>query len=62
MSTYYIVPWAGIWHVYRGEDLVPIASHAGRERAEHWCHCDASARGVVADILFGEWVSRRVSA
>ncbi len=62
MSTYYIVTWAGMWHVYRGEDPVPVASHVRREVAEHWCRSDAGERGVSADVYFGERIPHRVSA
>ncbi|MBA3686432.1 MAG: hypothetical protein H0W72_14510 [Planctomycetes bacterium] len=60
--TYYIVPWAGMWHVYRSDDQEPAAALSGRDRAEHWCSADAAARGVAADIYHGEWISRRVPA
>ena len=60
MVSYYIVPWAGMWHVYRGEDPVPVAAHASRECAEHWCRSDGGGREV--RIYHGSWGPRRISA
>ncbi len=60
--SYYIVPWAGMWQVYRGNEGAPAASVAGRERAEHWCRSDAAAQSVIAEIYHGAWGSRRIPA